>query len=195
MDIDEVGIPGVDIDDIPDPPGVVDDPPGVVDDPPGMEEDEEHSSDSHSDSDNDDPDWDAQRTQNGRVVQSTQDEDYVYNTVGVDTLQVVGEPDGFVFPKTKIKRLREDEYHNFICALEYIENSPAYHDFLINFAMTQMSIREGLKRYWADGETSLMKEINNLVTRYCFGEFNYESLTAEEKRKALLIPFLLPLDL
>ena len=74
-----------------------------------------------------------------------------------------------------------------ICALEYIETSEAYHDFLIDFAMTQMNIQEGLKQHGADGKASLMKEINNLVTHDCFGEVEYESLTDEEKRKALPI--------
>ena len=50
-----------------------------------------------------------------------------------------------------------------------------------------MSIREGLKRHGADGKASLLKEINNLVTRDCFGKVDYESLTEEEKRKALPI--------
>ena len=84
VDTPGADIPGVNIANIPDPPGVVDEPlPGV----------EDKLLDSESDSDNDGPDRTAQWTRGDRVVRSTQDEDFVYNTVGIDTLQVIDEPD------------------------------------------------------------------------------------------------------
>ena len=53
--------------------------------------------------------------------------------------------------------------------------------------MTSMSIQEGLKIHGVDGKASVMKEIHNLVSRECFDEVSYKSLSDTNKKQALPI--------
>ena len=52
--------------------------------------------------------------------------------------------------------------------------------------MTQMTIREGLKKYGTHGRASVMKEIKNLVSRDCLGEVLYESLFTQVGDQSLV---------
>eukprot|EP00536_Pseudo-nitzschia_multiseries_P010625 jgi/Psemu1/203784/e_gw1.332.17.1 len=123
------------------------------------------------------------RTSSGRHVVSTRDPDYVYSTIG--TRCTLLDTD---LTQEKIRRvIAPGEYQNFTSALEYIAEVKRKEDLIDHYVMTQMSIKEGLKTFGDKGKQSIMKEINNLVSRDCFGEVDQESLTTEQKRRALPI--------
>jgi hypothetical protein len=68
-----------------------------------------------------------------------------------------------------------------------IEESAECQDHLKDLMFTQYNIKQGMKKYPDEGKGSIMKELNNLVTRDVFGEVEYESLTSQQRKWALLI--------
>lgn len=65
---------------------------------------------------------------------------------------------------TKIKRIGHTERENYNTTMSYINNLEKNERFLEDYAMTQMTIREGLKKYGTNGRASAMKEIRNFVS-------------------------------
>ena len=55
------------------------------------------------------------------------------------------------------------------------------------FAMKQMSIQEGMRKYKDEGKSSGMKEILNLTQNDYFGETDYNTLNQDAKDKVLPI--------
>ena len=68
--------------------------------------------------------------------------------------------------------------------IDGIERHPCYINALV---YTQMNVNQGMILHGDRGKQSAMKEVKNLVSRECFGEVDYDSLTAEQKRNALPI--------
>ena len=87
----------------------------------------------------------------------------------------------------KIKRIGHTERSSYNETMNYTNNLENNERFLEDYAMTQMTVREGLKKYGEHGRASVMKEIRNLVSQDCLGEVLYGSLTGKDKKFALPI--------
>eukprot|EP00536_Pseudo-nitzschia_multiseries_P002497 jgi/Psemu1/5685/gm1.5685_g len=87
----------------------------------------------------------------------------------------------------KIQKVIRTKYENFVHAIEYIKIVQQDHNLINHYVMTQMSTQEGMRVHGEEGKASIMKEIDNLVTRGCFGKVNCNLLTEQQKHQALPI--------
>ena len=148
--------------------------------------------DSDSESDNDDADQNTTRA--GRVTRSTQQDDYVYMTIGgqpeplhCDVFLTKTDDVDIELTQQKIQRLSAREIDEFKQTLQFMEDADLRQNIVLQFALAQLSVSKGIKVHGKKGKDSVMKEINNLVDRDCFGETDYDALTPRQKKMALPI--------
>ena len=81
----------------------------------------------------------------------------------------------------------KNEYGNFINALEFI-STQIHSDQMINdIILIQYSLKAGMKNFGHDSKKAVIKELNQMLIRKVFSEIDYNSLTDEDKRRALSI--------
>ena len=160
---------------------------------PQESDDDSHSDSSDTDQDDNDPivqpdvhteqpqEQESYTTRSGRMPTSTQHEDFVY--VQNNSVRKV-ETDQF---PSKIRKLSANEQENYIKSLNFLNDCQRTDNSIYAHVMTQMNVARGIREYGEAGKASAMKEINNLVSRDCFGEIEYESLSDQQKRNALPI--------
>ena len=148
---------------------------------PGMP----HPQDSNSDSDSDDDEHHLLCTQSGRAMHST----HKILTMCTPPLDLILLSREFEIDHScnRVKPLTDCKCQNFIQALEFLEHHDEYRYFLYDYVMTSIGIREGLKVHGTEGKASVIKEINNLVSRECYSEVPYKSQNDKQKKQSLPI--------
>ena len=100
-----------------------------------------HPQDFDSDSESDDDEHYPICTQSDRAVNSTQDPDFLYTTIGSDAsfLQQIRE---FEIDHScdRVKPLTDHEYQSFVRAAEFLEHHEEYRDFLYDYVITSMTM-------------------------------------------------------
>lgn len=80
----------------------------------------------------------------------------------------------------------QEEYQLHVDTLQWLELDEDVITGMM-FAAKQTSIQQGVKKHGQEAKKSVMKEIVNLTQNDCFGETEYESLSQEDKDKAMPI--------
>ena len=101
--------------------------------------------------------------------------------------------DGFQPPEKICKIATQNEYYNYVNALDFIEENRRLEHFINNSILAQYSLRAGLKKFGQNGQYATIKELKQMLAREVFEEIDYNSLTKQERKDAL--PVLLFLSL
>ena len=104
-----------------------------------------------------------------------------------------GDPEPCSPEETVVPFDTSNERQNYYNTMEFITNQARRDQMIDNYILTQYSLKAGLRKFREDSHKATMKELQEMSTQEVFGGIDQDSLTYEQKRKALPVVLFLTL--